>query len=219
MMFGKHRSSNSRGKLKQLAMAANSSGEKSAAVKTLDPPAASKRLSGISTATAPLSAAQTSPRRAGGADPAHSPGRTLMVGRDIALTGEVSSCEKLVVEGRLEGEVSETGTLEIRETGRVTGRAVVEACSVSGSFEGELTVNGLLHLRKDARVRGTIRYDEINIDRGGRLSGDIDFQRAREVRPSRSQPDVTPGAETAPDRVTENVSGREFAPGPGPKSA
>ena len=46
-----------------------------------------------------------SARRAG--EPVRT-GRILMVGRDISLTGEITSCEKLIVEGRVDGDVRKT---------------------------------------------------------------------------------------------------------------
>lgn len=101
-------------------------------------------------------------------------GRTLMVGRDISLTGEITSCEKLIVEGRVDGDVSETRRLEINESGGFTGSAVVEECMIAGHFEGKLTVKGLLAVRPGGRVNGTIRYGEVEIARGGELTGEVE---------------------------------------------
>ena len=121
------------------------------------------------------------PRRPGESGLARAPGRTLVVGRDIVLTGEIATCEKLVIEGRVEGDIAETQHLEIAETGRFKGKAVVEECLVAGVCEGELSVNGLLTLRAKGRVEGTVRYVEIEVERGGRLSGDVGVQAVREV--------------------------------------
>lgn len=112
---------------------------------------------------------------------APAPGRTLVVGRDIVLTGEIATCEKLVIEGRVEGDIAETQHLEIAETGRFKGRAEVQDCVVAGACEGELTVAGLLTIRAKGRVKGDVRYVEIEIQRGGRLSGEVDAQAVREV--------------------------------------
>ena len=84
-------------------------------------------------------------------------GRTLVVGRDIVLTGEIATCEKLVIEGRVEGDIAETQHLEIAETGRFKGRAEVQDCVVAGACEGELTVAGLLTIRAKGRVKGDVR--------------------------------------------------------------
>ena len=71
--------------------------------------------------------------------------------------------------------------MEIAETGRFEGKAVVEECLVAGACEGELSVNGLLTLRAEGRVEGNVRYVEIEVERGGRMSGDVDVQAVCEV--------------------------------------
>ncbi len=128
----------------------------------------------LKAASAPARVAEVlarSARRAG--EPVRT-GRTLMVGRDISLTGEITSCEKLIVEGRVDGDVSETRRLEINESGGFTGSAVVEECMVAGHFDGKLTVKGLLAVRPSGRVNGTIRYGEVEIARGGELTGEVE---------------------------------------------
>jgi len=107
-------------------------------------------------------------------------GHLLLVGRDIRLTGRIKACERIVVEGAVEGEVLETSTMEIAPTGRFSGTAAVENCVVAGRFEGELTVSGVLTLKGDGRVEGTIRYGEIEIERGGVIAGSFGPSRATE---------------------------------------
>jgi cytoskeletal protein CcmA (bactofilin family) len=41
-------------------------------------------------------------------------------------------------------------------------------------FEGELTVEGCLILRATGRIIGTVRYREIEIERGGKLAGTVE---------------------------------------------
>ncbi len=132
-----------------------------------------------------------------------SPGRTLIVGRDIALSGEIATCEKLLIEGRVEGEVSDTQRLEIAETGRFKGRAEVLECVVAGACEGELNVAGLLSIRSKGRIKGTVRYAEIEIQRGGRLAGEVDNQAVREVpSPAQAEPEsAEAGPEGGPRRA------------------
>ena len=100
-------------------------------------------------------------------------GRKLVVGREICLSGEIKTCETLVVEGRVEADLNDSQSLEISEPGLFKGHATVEVCEVHGSFEGELTVTGCLLIRSTGRVSGKIRYADIEIARGGRLTGDI----------------------------------------------
>src|SRR3546814_2276410 len=65
-------------------------------------------------------------------------------------------------------------SLEISEPGLFKGNATVEDCEISGTFEGDLTVTGLLVVQPTGRVSGRIRYAEMELSRGARVSGDID---------------------------------------------
>lgn len=99
---------------------------------------------------------------------------SLIVGREIQLTGEVGRCDRLVVEGRAEITVSNCRRLEITESGVLTGSAEVQQADVKGSFDGTLAVRGRLTIRAGGRVAGRISYADIEIEAGGRLDGQIE---------------------------------------------
>ena len=111
------------------------------------------------------------------ADRQETRGSALVIGEGIEVKGEISSCETLVVEGRLEAS-TEVSVLKLAESGIFKGTASVGTAEVSGRFEGSLTVHGDLHLRPTARVGGRIRYGRIIIEGGGEISGDIAVLRA-----------------------------------------
>jgi cytoskeletal protein CcmA (bactofilin family) len=111
-----------------------------------------------------------------------------VVGRDIHLTGEIRACERLVVEGSVEAELTDIRTLEIAESGHFRGSAAVGECLVSGTFDGDLTVSGLLAVRASGRVGGAVRYAEIEVERGGRITGRADLQGPQEVRSVETRP-------------------------------
>lgn len=102
-------------------------------------------------------------------------GKRLIVGRDIVLTGEIRACQKLVVEGRVEASLSESRSIEISETGVFKGSAAIETADISGRFEGDITVYGRLSLRSTGRIIGSIRYAQIEVEKGGILSGQVDI--------------------------------------------
>jgi cytoskeletal protein CcmA (bactofilin family) len=99
--------------------------------------------------------------------------KRLIVGQGIRLSGEITACDRLVVEGTVEVTLNETRAVEITETGRFTGGCEVEEAEISGVYEGELTVRNRLLIRSTGRVKGTVRYGEIEVERGGRLSGSV----------------------------------------------
>ncbi|HVM79725.1 MAG TPA: polymer-forming cytoskeletal protein [Stellaceae bacterium] len=97
--------------------------------------------------------------------------RTLVVGREIVLSGEISACDRLVVEGTVKANIRDCREIAIAEGGLFTGSASVETAEISGRFEGELSVSGRLMLRASGKVSASVRYREIEIERGGEISG------------------------------------------------
>ena len=103
-------------------------------------------------------------------------GKRLIVGQGLSLSGEITACDLLIIEGSVQVTLNDTKAIEITETGRFTnGKASVEEATISGVYEGELTVRGRLLVRGTGRVDGKIRYGELEVERGGRLSGTIEI--------------------------------------------
>jgi cytoskeletal protein CcmA (bactofilin family) len=101
-------------------------------------------------------------------------GKRLIVGQGISLSGEITACDRLVVEGSVQVTLNQTRAIEIAETGRFTnGKAEVEDAEISGVYEGDLTVRNRLLIRSTGRVTGNVRYGELEIERGGRISGNV----------------------------------------------
>lgn len=101
-------------------------------------------------------------------------GKRLVVGRDIQLTGAISSCERLVVEGKVECDLTDAKAIEILKSGAFKGKAEVEDAEIDGLVEGELTVRRKLTIKSNGRVSGTIRYAQLQIDSGGRIEGTVE---------------------------------------------
>jgi len=117
--------------------------------------------------------------------------RRLSVGREITLSGEINSCDKLFIEGSVEANLTNCRDVDIAEGGLFKGSAAIEEAEVRGRFEGNLTVRKRLLIKATGRVSGTIRYGQIEIECGGQISGDIQAQAAGESG------EVTPDAAAA----------------------
>jgi cytoskeletal protein CcmA (bactofilin family) len=110
---------------------------------------------------APAAAARTSAKR------------VLTVGPDIQMKGEITTCDRVVIEGMVDATMRDVHTVELAETGSLKGTAEVEDAEISGAFEGDLVVRGKITIYTTGRVRGNITYGEIEIQRGGQISGNI----------------------------------------------
>jgi cytoskeletal protein CcmA (bactofilin family) len=98
-------------------------------------------------------------------------GRKMVIGREICLSGEIKSCDTLIVEGRVEADLKDCRTLEVLASGVVKGNATVERCEISGLFEGDLTARQHLLLRATGRIIGSVTYEQLEVERGGRITG------------------------------------------------
>ena len=103
----------------------------------------------------------------------HNTSNTLTVGKNISLNGEITACEKLIVEGSVEVKLSNAFLIEIASNGYFKGSADVQTADINGTFEGELVVKDVLTIREDGRVSGSVRYGKIIIESGGAISGDM----------------------------------------------
>jgi cytoskeletal protein CcmA (bactofilin family) len=107
----------------------------------------------------------------------HSHGTTeakrLIVGRDIALNGAINSCDKLIVDGRVEATLNDCREMEITETGTYKGEASVDVALISGHFEGTLVARELLLVRAKGSVSGQVRFARLEVERGGEIEGDV----------------------------------------------
>jgi len=101
--------------------------------------------------------------------------RKLTVGPGIRLKGEITDCDTLVVEGHVEVS-AKTRLIEIAETGTLIGDIEVKTADVSGRFDGSLNANERLMIRSTGRVSGKIRYNTIEIESGGRISGNVETE-------------------------------------------
>ncbi len=99
--------------------------------------------------------------------------RVLTVGNDILLKGEIATCDRLVIEGKVDATLNDVHTVEIAENGSFKGSANIEDAEISGLFEGDLIVRNRLIIYATGKVRGKITYGEIEIERGGELTGEI----------------------------------------------
>jgi cytoskeletal protein CcmA (bactofilin family) len=107
--------------------------------------------------------------------------RRLIVGRDISLTGEISACDHLIVEGRIEARIGDCKTLDVADGGTFKGSADIGDADIAGRFEGDLSVQNRLTLRATGVVNGTIKYGELAVEAGGRLIGQTEPINANET--------------------------------------
>ena len=123
----------------------------------------------------PSDASPPQPAAAPGAQPGSNQieARTLVVGAGMSVSGTITSCDRLVAEGTVDAKLDGCQQVVVADTGVFRGNVSTDHADVHGRFEGELVVKKHLLVRATGQVAGTVSYGEIEIERGGKISGQI----------------------------------------------
>jgi cytoskeletal protein CcmA (bactofilin family) len=105
--------------------------------------------------------------------------RTMIVGAGTAFSGQITSCNRLIVEGTLDGKLNNCQHVVIEESGIFRGESSTDNADVRGSFNGVLVVRKRLLVRAAGRVSGTVTYTEIENRTGRQNHGHASHLRRR----------------------------------------
>lgn len=109
--------------------------------------------------------------------------RRLTIGAGITMSGEIESCDYLLVEGTVEAALKGASVLDIAESGVFYGTVEIADATIAGRFEGDITAHGRLTLREGATVTGTIAYKELEIEAGAVIDGKLTPLQAAAAKP------------------------------------
>ncbi len=97
--------------------------------------------------------------------------RRLTIGRGITMSGEIESCDELLVEGTVEAALKGAKMLNISESGVFYGTVEIQDAVIAGRFEGEIIANGRITIEETGVVTGSITYKELEISSGAIIDG------------------------------------------------
>jgi len=108
--------------------------------------------------------------------------KQMIVGYGITVEGRIDNCDRLVLDGNMNCELSDLKTLIVSESGYFKGKGHIQKVEISGRFEGELIVDGHITIMETGRVKGKITYKSIEIRPGGKFTGEIILQDSASVK-------------------------------------
>lgn len=94
----------------------------------------------------------------------------VYIGEGVSLSGAIQAQDTVVVDGSVDGEIA-CGQLIVGPTGVVNGTISVSEADVYGKVGSDITVKQLLIVRSSGRIEGKWTYGEIEVEKGGVLSG------------------------------------------------
>ncbi|MCU0782202.1 MAG: polymer-forming cytoskeletal protein [Akkermansiaceae bacterium] len=160
---------------------------------------------GLQPPVAPPPAAQPVPLP-GQAAPAPAAARPVVTGSrnilstDVEVKGTIRFTGELVVDGKIEGEVSSDGNLTIGENARFRAQIRTATVVVYGKVEGNITATDRVDLKASAEVVGDIKAKVLTIEAGavfiGKSTVGNSAQAPAEAAPAKP-PGTTPAAPPA----------------------
>lgn len=93
-------------------------------------------------------------------------------GEGVVFKGSINAPEKVVVHGTVDGEIIARDLL-VGPTGTIKGKVSVDQADIQGKIFEHIEAKVCLSLRKTGRIEGSATYGDIEIEKGGVLSGDV----------------------------------------------
>jgi len=100
----------------------------------------------------------------------------------VEIKGSLTFSQELLLEGRVEGDVSATAPLTIGEQAYVKGTINTRSVIVCGHVEGNITVKESCQVKSTANIQGNITAGTLSIEAGAVFCGRSKVQ----PRPSES---------------------------------
>ena len=128
---------------------------------------------------------------------------TTNIARNASLVGWLSG-DHLVVEGRLEGNLTATGRVHLGPASTVRASVDADVTEIDGEFEGEIRTR-LLRIGPTGRASGRFRFESLVVADGATIEGAFNEESA-----------VAEAASEAPPVETGETAGAQAEPVPAP---
>ncbi len=106
---------------------------------------------------------------------------TTLIATNCELVGDIHFSDHLLINGTVKGNIlaqaGSNATVNIGETGRVTGQITVPNIIVNGNVLGELNSDRHIELAAKAEVNGDVYYNLIEMVMGSRVVGNLVYQK------------------------------------------
>lgn len=90
---------------------------------------------------------------------------------DVEIKGSIKFSHDLIIDGRIEGEVSSDGALTVGENALIKGEIKTRAVTLFGKVEGNITVVERCELKSNAVLVGDVTAGTLAIEEGATFLG------------------------------------------------
>jgi cytoskeletal protein CcmA (bactofilin family) len=101
--------------------------------------------------------------------------QTGIIGKGIVIRGNLTGGGDLIIEGRVEGQISLKNHLTIEGTGKVEADIRAEELTINGEASGNIDASGRVAINASAKVAGDIKAPRVVIEDGAVFNGSIEM--------------------------------------------
>lgn len=98
------------------------------------------------------------------------PGKNLL-SADVEIKGSIKFQNELTIDGKVEGEITSTGTLTVGENAEIRGEIKTKSATVLGKVHGNITVEERCELKARAVLHGDLKAARLVIEEGATFVG------------------------------------------------
>jgi cytoskeletal protein CcmA (bactofilin family) len=94
-----------------------------------------------------------------------------VLANDVEIKGSIKFSHDLIIDGKIEGEVSSDGALTVGENSLIKGEIKTRAVTIFGKVEGNITVAERCELKSNAVLVGDVAAGTLAIEEGATFLG------------------------------------------------
>lgn len=96
-----------------------------------------------------------------------------IIGESVVVEGEFNGHGNIVIEGKLNGNLTTDGHILIGDKAKIKANIQAESAFISGKVTGDIKVNNSIDIAKTAVIKGDIEANSIAIEAGSKINGHI----------------------------------------------
>lgn len=120
-----------------------------------------------------------------------------IIGPGATMIGDFVTSDPMTVCGTLQGNIESSNTVNISETGLVTGNAVAENLDVEGKLTGDVKCSDKTRIQSKGSITGSLKTARLATDDGSTFAGQLSMVTAASDAPA--LPEVTETIEKKPE--------------------
>jgi cytoskeletal protein CcmA (bactofilin family) len=101
--------------------------------------------------------------------------QTGIIGKGIVIKGNLTGGGDLIIEGRVEGQISLKNHLTIEGTGKVQADIRAEELTINGEAAGNIDASTRVAINASAKVQGDIKAPRVVIEDGAVFNGSVEM--------------------------------------------